>query len=232
LNLINPLTGATIKEISLVDDIIKGGETASIVFGMRKDYYNSLKEKKPGYKQETDLFHPNDIEVLSSDLDEKFPQFSAGDLMLSFRNLHLVAVIDPVSYKIKWWSNGPWRFQHDPDFTDDGKISVYNNNSDHARSEIIKIDPSTMKVSNELLDGETRFYSCVLGKHQYLPNGNVLIVVPQEGRVLVLSRNGNKVLEFNNVIQDLDGINAHVSDGMWLPKDFFDKIPECGENTL
>ena len=227
----DPVTGATIKEVSLVDDIIKGEGTASIVFGIHRDYNFQNFEKTPDSKEEVDLFHPNDIEVLFSDLAEKFPEFSAGDLLLSFRNVHLVAVMDPVSYRLKWWSNGPWRYQHDPDFADDGKISVYNNNSDRAHSEIIKIDPSTMELSNELLDGGVRFYSHSKGRHQYLPNGNVLIVVPQEGRVLVLSRKGNKLLEFNNAIQDLDRINAHVSDGMWVPENFFDKIPECTGNN-
>jgi hypothetical protein len=227
----DPVTGTTIKEVSLVDDIIKGEGTASIVFGTRRDYNFLHFEKTPDNEKEVDLFHPNDIEVLFSDLAEKFPEFSAGDLLLSFKNINLVAVMDPVSYQLKWWSNGPWRYQHDPDFTDDGKISVYNNNRDRARSEIIKIDPSTMELSNELLNGEGRFYSHSMGQHQYLPNGNVLIVVPQEGRVLVLSRKGNKVFEFNNVIQNLDLINAHVSDGMWVPKDFFDKFPECTGST-
>jgi hypothetical protein len=136
-------------------------------------------------------------------------------------------VIDPISYQLKWWSNGPWRAQHDPDFTNDGKISVYNNNPRRGHSEIIKIDPFNRRLSNELIDGDITFYSDSMGDHQYLPNGNVLIVVPLEGRVLVLSRHGKRVMEFNNVIEGLDKINAHVSNGMWIPEDFFDKIPKC-----
>ena len=42
---------------------------------------------------------------------------------------------------------------------------------------------------------------------------------------------GDKVMEFNNVVEDLDRINAHVSDGTWVPSNFFDKIPECTGNT-
>jgi arylsulfotransferase ASST len=53
--------------------------------------------------------------------------FEAGDLLISLRTIDLVAVVDPDDYRVKWWSNGPWIGQHDPDFASDGTISVYNN---------------------------------------------------------------------------------------------------------
>jgi hypothetical protein len=145
------------------------------------------------------------------------------------RNLNLVAVLDPDNLVVKWWSHGPWRWQHDPDFTPDGKISVYNNNYGIERSEIIKVHPETLEISNDLFDGEVRFYSVSMGKHQYLPNGNVLIVVPFEGRVLVATSAGQKVMEFNNVSTKGTEYNGHVENGLWVPVDYFDKFPECSQ---
>jgi hypothetical protein len=228
---LDPATGSTLKEISLVDDIIKNNDaTASIVFNTRRSFHFQNFEKTPPDKRDSDRYHPNDIEALSSGLADRFPEFNAGDLLLSFRTLNLIAVLDPGSYELKWWSHGPWRYQHDPDFTDDGKISVYNNNSSFGRSEIVKIDPTTMELSNELLDGEVCFYSYAMGKHQYLPNGNVLIVVSGEGRVIVVTKDGNKVMEFNNIVEDLDRVNGHVCNGMWVPVDFFETNPVNSRN--
>jgi len=72
-----------------------------------------------------------------------------------------------------------------------------------------------------------RFYSEAMGKHQYLPNGNVLIVVPEEGRVLVASSRGQKVMEFNNISAKSAKYNGHVKNGLWMPMGYFEHLPEC-----
>lgn len=219
----DPKTGSTIKEISLVDDIIRALGPDSIVFSVRPDFNPRKFEKDPPARE--DLFHPNDVEVLRSDLEQRFPDFEAGDLLLSFRNLNLVAVLDPDTNQLKWWSHGPWRDQHDPDYTADGKISVYNNNFFRGSSEIVKIDPSTREITSELV--YLNFRSPWMGVHQYLPNGNLLLVSPREGRGIVLTRNGEKIFEFNNVLSD--DYNGLVENGLWLPENFFESMPTCSK---
>ena len=95
------------------------------------------------------------------------------------------------------------------------------------RSEIIKLDPVTREVSNDLFNSDVRFYSHSMGKHQYLPNGNLLIVIPGEGRVLEVSAHGDKVMEFNNIASGSPENNVHVENGHWLPADYFDTQPAC-----
>lgn len=224
----DPETGKEITRIGLVDDMIKNADPSAIVFGLRPDY--PFVKSGPAAMGKRDIFHPNDIEPLSSDLVDKFPAFDAGDLLLSFRTSDLVAVVDPDDKEVKWWGFGPWQQQHDPDFTEDGKISVYSNNSDVGRSEIIKVHPTTREISNDLFHGEFHFYSETMGKHQYLPNGNVLVVVPHEGRVVEVSSQGDKVLAFNNLSR-VEDFNAHVSDGVWLPADYFEEFPECSASS-
>jgi hypothetical protein len=219
------VTGETIKEIGLIEDLIQNMGVASAIFLLRPDYPFERFEKNPSSFKK-DLLHPNDIDVLYSDLAPMFPEFEAGDLLISFLKINLIAVLDPDDLIIKWWSHGPWKWQHDPDFLQDGKISVYNNNKDLGRSEIIKIDPQTREIFNDLFDGDVRFYSGTMGKHQYLPNGNVLIVVPDEGRFLVASSNGQKIMEYNNISETVD-YNGHVENGLWVPLDYFEKLPDC-----
>lgn len=213
----DPESGETIREIGLVEDIIQANYDEAVKFGFRDDY----PFKAFVNKQDSDLFHPNDIDILSPEMASQFPNFKAGDLLISLRNTHLVAVIDPDNKKIKWSSNGPWRYQHDPDFTSDGFISVYNNNTDGLRSEIIKIHPATYHLTNDLKNGNLYFYSETQGKHQYLPNGNLLIVIPDEGRAVQVTANGDKVFELNNISRFSNKYNEHLANGIWLsPKHF------------
>lgn len=226
----DPETGKELREIRLVDDVIKRMGPAAIVFGVRPDYGFQHFARDPQDKESMDIFHGNDVEPLRAEMAPAFPMFEAGDLLISLRTINLVAVVDPDDYRVKWWSTGPWIGQHDPDFVSDGKISVYNNNTYRGRSEILKIDPATHEISNELFAGGTRFYSGYMGRHQYLPNGNVLIAVPDEGRVIEVSSQGRMVMEFNNLARAA-GYNEHVSNAVWLPADYFAAVPNCRNRT-
>lgn len=221
-------TGNVIKEIGLVEDLIKTmGDDRAGIYGVRSSYDFIHVDFTPENKDEVDIFHPNDIDVLYSDIADKFPNFNAGDLVISLRNTHLIAVVDPNTFETKWSSNGPWRFQHDPDFTSDGMISIYNNNTDLTRSEIIKINPSTNYVVNELHEGNLFFYSAAMGKHQYLPNDNLLITNPGEGRIVEVDKKGDLVFEINNLSQISIDYNVHIANAQWLPRDYFDQKPSC-----
>lgn len=226
----DPKTGKTLREIGLVEDVITNLGARSAVFSVRPDHEFVRLTRDPQRRDSVDFFHPNDVDVLGAEHAAMFPAFEAGDLVTSFRSLNLVAVLDPDTRAVKWWRHGPWIAQHDPDFTTDGRISVYSNYPDRGRSEILKIDPATGRVSNELFDGEVEFYSASMGAHQYLPNGNVLIVVPDEGRVLEVTPDGDRVIEFNN-LSAAPEFNEHVENGVWVPPDYFRTPPGCSEET-
>ena len=223
----DPETGDTIMEIDLVEDVIRGSDRGSVILGLRPDFPFRHFEKTPQNRSAVDLFHPNDVEPLLPSMAAAFPRFAAGDLLISLRNIDLVAVIGRDDGSVKWWSGGPWVAQHDPDFRADGRISVYNNNTGRNRSEITIIDPVTGEVTNELARGPLRFYSGTMGKHQYLPGGNVLVAIPDEGRALVVTATGEPVFEFDNILPGVDGTHGKLTNALWLPPDFFDTVPGC-----
>ena len=221
LVLFDPETGESLREIGLVEDIITENPDIRTLFSLVPGY-KTVKEST--LRADPDLFHPNDLEVLTDELAPLFPQFEAGDLLLSFRNIDMVAVMDPESLEIRWWAQGPWVQQHDPDFTINGEISVYNNNRGRDyyqnRSSIVLINPETRAVRTVELEQDYEFYSSYMGKHNYLDNGALQIAVPWEGRALEFDKNGKLVLEINNVLSEQ--YNAFVADYTWLPEDFFD----------
>lgn len=210
--------GSIIQTLSLTDDFINHTSANSLIFTISDDA--AFEPEAHG-----DIFHPNDVEELTSALSPAFSKFRTGDLLISLRHLNLVAVLDPVHKVVKWWSHGPWRFQHDPDFLPDGTISVYNNNNDIGPSNILRIDPSDSTVGISHSSNIIKAYSESRGVHQLLSNGTLLIVVPDEGRMLELNKSEEVVLEYNNVWSDR--ANGNVQNGLFVSKDFFDEFPDC-----
>ena len=49
--------------------------------------------------------------------------------MVSLRNIHAVMVFDPDTLNIKYLSIGKVVRQHDPDFIDGNRISIFDNNN-------------------------------------------------------------------------------------------------------
>jgi len=218
---IDPVTGETLEEISLVDDIIMASAGNQAIFTVVSGYELKHAER---YRAINDLFHPNDLEVLQPGMAAAFPEFDAGDLLMSFRNIDLVIVVDAESFEIKWWSHGPWIQQHDPDFNANGEITVFNNNGWRSLSNIVGIDPSTRELREVPVDPAHRFYTQYMGKHNLLDDGTLQVVVPFEGRVLEFDSAGELILEINNLHSTRH--NAFVADLALLREDFFDIPPE------
>lgn len=152
-----------------------------------------------------DLMHLNDIEPLSPEMAAAFPLFKAGHVMVSLRNLNMVCVIDPKEQSIVWHQVGPFLRQHDPDFLANGRISIFDNRDDQANgtilggSRIVHLDPQTGQVETVFAGRDTEpFFTGILGKHQYLDNGNLLITEGEKGRVFEVTAKGDIVWEYVN----------------------------------
>lgn len=219
---LNVDTGETVQKIRLIDDIVGASARNATLLGFPEGFVFTREAKE---NQIPDILHPNDIEELSPEMASAFPQFRAGDLLISLRNLSLLAVIDHETHAVLWAQNGPWREQHDPDFQSDGTITVFSNNPERFRSTLINIDPKTNVARDLLLGGEARFDSFIMGRQQHLPNGNWLIASPMEGRAIEVSASGEKVREINNILNDR--YNLILSSAESLPENYFTTFPNC-----
>ena len=151
------------------------------------------------------LLHANDVEVLPEKLADKFSIARPGDLLVSFRQLNAIAIIDSETRKIKWLKRGGWFAQHDADFLTNGNILLFDNIDLQAgpngkpASRIVEINPENMAeewVFRGLKD--KGFRSIARGSQQRLPNGNTLITESHRGRLLEVSREGKVAWEYRH----------------------------------
>lgn len=194
-----------ILKVSDAGEVLEAVPIADIF--LDSDLLHLLLLKGPGpVFRSGEVVHLNDIEEMPDSIADRFPEFEATDLLLSFRDEHLVMVVDSQDWVVRWYQMGPWIQQHDPDFQPDGRITVFNNKNDNTiggtllgGSEVVAFD--TRSGETRVLYGgvpEQEMHSGLLGKHQMLPNGNILITQAQSGRLLEVTDMGEIVWEFVN----------------------------------
>lgn len=199
---VSPADGKILQEISLLDAIYRSG-WETMLFPDGGD---------PAPLEKLDPLHLNHVEPLTAALAPAFPMFAIGDLLVSVRVPSTIFVLDPRTGLIKWARTGPWFGQHDPHFLPNGRISIYDNrdvvNHDAAQrgvprraSRILWFDPATDRVQT-VFEGtrDEPFFTDAIGKHEYQPNGNILITESWGGRVFEITPDGRKVWEYVNRI--------------------------------
>ena len=163
--------------------------------------------------KDNEILHLNKIDELMPEMVAAFPEFAAGDLVLSLRDYNLVMVVRPSDWSLRWHSTGPWLRQHSSRFLPDGRIGVFNNNSYHfVLLDDDKSDPSVPDASNilavdpvtgrqEVLYGDREgevLESVVRGAIQPLPDGGILVTETEGGRAFQIDRQRNVVWEYIN----------------------------------
>ena len=170
-----------------------------------------------------DPLHFNDIEPVTPDIADAFPSFDAGDWLLSLRNLNAVVVVDAGFSRIKWWRIGPFLRQHDPQLLPNGHILVFDNRLTGRKprlgySRIIELDPVSWDIVWSYTGtDEDPFYSHIGGKLQLLPNGNILAVEPQGGRVFELTHDTRPEIVWEYVNDLGDGDAGYIFDAQRVP---------------
>ena len=221
-NLIPPFFEETIVEVSPEGKLLREWYVADI---LRKNNYGGLSflgtlnndnttiQGEDRLLGRTDIFHMNDVETFPTKLDPGF--FQPGDVMVSLRNINTVFVFNVETEKIKYMSTGQVVRQHDPDFIDGDTISIFDNNNARAPKRKSKITIVSAKDNSHQVyfDGtkDNEFYTRVMGKHQWLPNGNLLITESMTGRGLEINPQGEVVWEYINYIEpSMTGIVTEV----------------------
>ncbi len=136
-----------------------------------------------------DVLHTNTVEVLSA-----HPQglWSEGDVLVSLRNLDLIAVLNLTARAVRWfWGPGELSGQHQPSARIGGTVLVFDNGQAHGRSRVLEIDPVTNQIVWQYMADPPESLFCPLaGGCEELPGGTILISDAQGGRGMEITRDG------------------------------------------
>ena len=188
--------GDVLQEISVMELLDKNGLRA--LLQMRADSITNIVRG--------DTLHLNDVEIFSADMQEGF--FAHGDILISLRNINTVLVFDPDSLEIKFIKTGGFVRQHDPDFIDGNTVSLFDNNNIGPpgfgqQSRILLLNANSGELVTYFSGNESiPFYTDIMGKHQWLANGELLITDSKNGRAFQLDKNRKLVWEFINLLDD------------------------------
>ncbi|MFO1074465.1 MAG: arylsulfotransferase family protein [Geminicoccaceae bacterium] len=160
---------------------------------------------------QSDPTHLNSVMPLPAAWADRFPGLAAGDLLVSLRNLNMLAVLDRQTKKLKRVINGPFVRQHDAEFLPNGHIMVYDNSGGDPAcggTRVLELDPANLQPVWQY-DGcrDGGLNSFVRGMQQVLDNGNVLLAEPLGGRALEVTHDPEPKLvwEYVNVIGNESG---------------------------
>jgi hypothetical protein len=153
--------------------------------------------------QELDVFHANTLELLPRDVPGLG---SKGQVLVSIRNLDLIAVLDLDEPRVVWsWGPGVLQGQHQPALLENDNLLVFDNGSERWWSRVVEVDPRRNEIVWEYHgDPVDTFYSRTRGGSEQLPNGNVLVTESNLGRVFEVTREGETVWEFMNPLVEND----------------------------
>lgn len=141
-----------------------------------------------------DVMHTNSIELLHTAIEGVAP---AGSILLSFRTLDRVAIVNAAIDEILWiWGQDELSGQHDATQLENGNLLIFDNGVSRERSRVIEVDVRGREIvwSYEPDD----FFTRLRGAAQRLPNGNTLITESDRGHAIEVTREGDIVWEFWN----------------------------------
>lgn len=145
-----------------------------------------------------ELLHTNFVQVLRPSMATKFPYLKAGQVLFSMRDVDAIAVLDVASRSVVWAASGPWRAQHAPQFLDNGRLLIFDNQGGPNGSRVLEYDPRTQAFPWSFPGaGDRAFYTHQRGMSQRLPNGNTLIVDSMGGEMMEVNRDRKLVWSYS-----------------------------------
>lgn len=150
-----------------------------------------------------DPLHTNSVNRIDAEAAAQLPFAKEGDLLLSFRELNAIAVLDPEREELVWATRGSWLGQHYPEALANGNILLFDNRGNYdveeGVSRVIEFDPETQEIVWQYSGTPERpLDSDIRADQQRLANGNTLISESNGGRILEVTREGDVVWEFLN----------------------------------
>ncbi len=192
------------REISLLAAL----ERSAFRFLLPSVHDRPFAAKTTGREPVVDLLHANQVEVFDGSQAARSPLFARGNLLVSFRNVSSVVILDPSGERILWlWGPSNLAYPHHPSLLPSGNVLLFNNGTE--ASEVLELDPMTYRVVWRW--GESKgFFSATRGSCQRLPNGNTLITESNKGYVFEITPGGDKVWEWANPLLLEGQVRAYV----------------------
>jgi hypothetical protein len=126
-------------------------------------------------------------------------------VLLSFREISTIAILDVDRREIVWATLGPWLRQHDPDLLPSGNLLLFDNQGNPGPggvTRVIELDPATQQIVWSYAGSEEHpFESAVRSSQQRLPNGNTLITESDGGRLFEVTPAGEVVWSYVNPVR-------------------------------
>ena len=144
-----------------------------------------------------DIFHANTVEWLDGSRSERSELFRKGNLLVSLREVDIVAIVDPVREVVEWAARGPWDAQHQPTLLEDGSLLMFDNRGAEGTARALEFDLANGERTWEYAGAEgERLMSPEAGSCQRLAGGTTLITESERGRAIEVTRDGEVVWEF------------------------------------
>ena len=198
------------ESVSILDSNGNEVSTHSILHAFANTKNMRLVDEVP-FNDRIDALHTNSLDVLNEQSARFISGAKPGNVLLSIRNLDMLAVMDLDSDTIVWALRGSWRGQHDAKVLPNGHILLFDNQGGlmkHGRSRALEIAPDTGGIvwsfegtDENPLDSENR------GGAQRLANGNTLISESTAGRILEVTPDGSVVWEYVSPLRTIE--NGH-----------------------
>jgi hypothetical protein len=147
-----------------------------------------------------DILHTNTIEVLAGAGTASSGPFASGNLLVSMREIDLVAVLDAAGGSVLWAVRGPFRRQHEPSLLPDGRLLLFDNlGLGPGRSRAVAFAPASSAALDTLWPpAGLPFFSEQMGSAARLANGNLLLIESERGAAFEIDGAGRVVWEFRS----------------------------------
>ncbi|MBI1356037.1 MAG: hypothetical protein GC160_16980 [Acidobacteria bacterium] len=208
-----PIVEDTITVLSPQGELLREISLLEPFRGSPYEYLLPAAEPSTGQGKAYELLHANHVEVFDGTLAHRSALFREGNLLVSFRTLNAVAILEKDSGRILWlWGPTNLSVQHHPSLLDNGNLLIFDNGYDESR--VIEVAVPEGRIVWEYSAGPS-FFSVWGGSVQRLPNGNTLITSSAQGSVFEVTPQGQTVWKFVNPRPVDDGGSATSRPSRW-----------------
>ncbi|MCB9983423.1 MAG: aryl-sulfate sulfotransferase [Rhodospirillales bacterium] len=186
-------------------------KTLSLIDALDNSPYNAVLASVPE-SYNGDPTHSNSVDYIY----ENHPDVSwmkKGYLLISIRNLNVMAVLDPETGNLVYANGLISRMQHDLDILPNGHLMVFDNHgsmTEGGYTRVIEFDPQTQEIywiyDPDVKSHGYEFHNKFWGMQQRLSDGRTMIVDPEYGRIFEVDEAKNIVWDYRvPMSEEIDG---------------------------